>query len=162
MANQTILVSACLLGLNTRYNGVSKRNQAVVDYLTEHQLTPIPVCPEQLGGLPTPRPPTDFCSGDGNQVLDGRTVLINRAGEKVDQQFIRGAEQTLLLSRHCGCRKAILKERSPSCGCHLVYRQGEIVPGQGVTTALLLRHGFTVQSEEEINNKGKPIAELNR
>ena len=78
--SQPVLVSACLLGLNTRYDGRTKTNQRVLDYLKNNDLTPIPVCPEQLGGLPTPRQQTCFSEGDGVSVLDGTGEVVTLAG----------------------------------------------------------------------------------
>ena len=96
----------------------------------------IPVCPEQLGGLPTPRPPADLIGGDGFQVLDGRARVLTRNGEDLTEAFIRGARQVLLLAEMMDIDLAFLKSGSPSCGT---------TPLAGVTTALLQRHGVTVQ-----------------
>jgi len=147
---QTILVSACLLGLNTRYNGQTKKNDAVLRWLEQQGLTPIPVCPEQLGGLPTPRPPAEYQQGDGGDLLDGSTRIVNRAGNDVSAALRHGANQTLQLARLCGCNQALLKERSPSCGVRFIYRNGRIVVGAGTTSALLNRQGLQVFSEEEL------------
>jgi len=147
---QTILVSACLLGLNTRYNGQAKKNDAVLRWLEQQNLIPIPVCPEQLGGLPTPRPPAEYQEGDGDDLLDGRTRVINRAGFDVSAALRHGAEQTLKLAQLCNCKQALLKERSPSCGVKSIYRNGRIVDGAGTTSALLNRLGLQVFSEEEL------------
>ncbi len=145
-----ILVSACLLGLSTRYDGKSKRNPQVLEHLRKNGLIPIPVCPEQLAGLPTPRPKTCFAAGDGADVLDGRGSLVRDDGSEVGGIFVSGAEETLQIARLTGSRKALFKERSPSCGVHQVYCGHRIVSGQGVATALLLRNGLQVYSEEEI------------
>jgi len=149
-AEQTILVSACLLGLDTRYNGQTKKNSAVLQWLQSQGLTPIPVCPEQLGGLPTPRPAAEYQDGDGNDLLDGRTRIFNRSGIEVSAALRHGAEQTLQLARLCGCNRALLKERSPSCGVHAIYRNGCIVTGAGAASALLQRQGLQVFSEEDL------------
>ncbi len=145
-----ILVSACLLGLSTRYDGKSKRNPQVLEHLRKNGLIPIPVCPEQLAGLPTPRPKTCFAAGEGADVLDGRGSLVRDDGSEVGAIFVSGAEETLQIARLTGSRKALFKERSPSCGVHQVYCGHRIVSGQGVATALLLRNGLQVYSEEEI------------
>jgi len=144
-----ILVSACLLGLDTRYNGELKKNQRVLDYLHNGGYLPIPVCPEQLAGLPTPRPASCFQQGDGNAVLDGTGTLSNDNGEILNQAFIKGAHEVMKIARLCQCREALFKERSPSCGVHQIYRQQEIVAGSGVTTALLQRNGIRVFCEED-------------
>ena len=146
-----ILVSACLLGLHTRYDGASKLNHAVLAWLERAQLIPIPVCPEQLAGLPTPRPRTCFVAGDGRAVLDGSgSVIAVASGQRMDERFIRGARETLRIARLTGCRSALLKERSPSCGVHQIYRGEQLVAGVGVTTALLLAAGIVVQSEADL------------
>lgn len=145
-----ILVSACLLGLHTRYDGASKRNGRVLRFIREQGLIPIPVCPEQLAGLPTPRPATRFTCGDGAAVLDGSGAVMNGEGSLVNETFLRGATETLQIARLAGCTRALLKERSPSCGVHQVYLGEQIVAGQGVTAALLTRNGIDVFSEEDV------------
>jgi uncharacterized protein YbbK (DUF523 family) len=145
-----ILVSACLLGLRTRYDGQGRRHQRVLDYLHQQDLRPVPVCPEQLAGLPTPRPPCSFQTGDGAALLDGHGVLLNADGLRLNDIFLRGALETMLLARLSGCRQALLKERSPSCGVHRVWCGGQLIAGQGVTAALLGRNGLQVISEEDL------------
>jgi uncharacterized protein YbbK (DUF523 family) len=147
---QPILVSACLLGLLTRYDGQTKRNDQVLKFLRDNDLLPIPVCPEQLAGLPTPRPKTFFLSGSGTQVLDGNGEMAQESGRSMNAAFVRGAMETMKVARLTGCRQALFKEGSPSCGVHRVYREEAIVQGQGVTTALLQRNGLQVFSEEEL------------
>jgi uncharacterized protein YbbK (DUF523 family) len=148
--SKPILVSACLLGLNTRYSGQTKFNSSVVNHLKQHGYIPIPVCPEQLAGLPTPRPATEFTVGDGHTVLNGEGKLATQAGVDLTDQFCRGARETLKIAELTGCRIAILKERSPSCGAHWIYRQGELQSGSGVTAALLQRQQIRILSEEEL------------
>lgn len=145
-----ILVSACLLGLLTRYDGASKRNLTVIDHLRRQDLIPIPVCPEQLAGLPTPRPATRFADGSGADVVTGRGRMVNDRGETVNDLFLRGARESLKLAKLAGCQEALLKERSPSCGVHQVYLGDDIVEGCGVTTALLEASGIMVFSEEDL------------
>lgn len=148
--SRPILVSACLLGLSTRYDGRSKRNPQVLEHLRKNGLIPIPVCPEQLAGLPTPRPKTCFAAGDGADVLDGKGSLVRDDGSEVGRIFVSGADETLQIACLTGSREALFKERSPSCGVHQVYCGHRIVSGQGVATALLLRNGLQVYSEEDI------------
>ena len=104
-----ILVSACLLGVRCRYDGASRPNEAVLRLMEQHTL--IPVCPEQLGGLATPRPPAER-QGD---------AVRTQSGADVTEQYRRGAEEALGLCRLYGCQAAVLKERSPSCGCAGIY-----------------------------------------
>jgi len=147
---ETILVSACLLGLNTRYNGERRVHPEVEAFLDSRRLLPIPVCPEQLGGLPTPRPSAAFSRGDGEALLAGSGELQDEHGKRLNEVFLRGAEETLRVALLTGCSRALLKERSPSCGCRSVHRNGTLVSGIGVTAALLQRHAIMIMSEEDI------------
>jgi len=148
--SRPILVSACLLGLSTRYDGQTKDNAKVLDYLAANQLLPIPICPEQLAGLPTPRPATCFVEGDGTSILAEAGAMINRQGERMDEAFRRGARETLKIARLTGCREALFKERSPSCGVHQIYLGNRCVAGSGVASALLDQAGIKVISEEDL------------
>ncbi len=146
------IVSACLAGVNCRHDGGNKLTPAIAQLVAEGRA--IPVCPEQLGGLPTPRDEANLTGGDGNAVLDGTAQLVTEDGKDVTPNFVRGAQETLNVARLCGATCAILKERSPSCGCRNVWRMGDdgkphVVPGQGVTAALLRREGIKVISDEE-------------
>ena len=135
-----LLISACLLGVCCRYDGDSKPHPLVSALAERHTL--IPVCPEQLGGLPTPRAPAER--------QDGRVVT---QGGDVTGQYRRGAEETLKLCRLLGCEAAVLKERSPSCGHGQVYDgtfSGTLTAGDGVTAALLAAHGIPVYGESQI------------
>ena len=147
---KTILVSACLLGLPTRYDGKTKRLQAVIDYLQRNNLTPIPVCPEQLAGMSTPRDKTFFHSGDGHDVLAEQGKVVSASGQPMNEVFCRGAKMVLQIARLSNCHRALLKERSPSCGVHQIYLGDERVKGVGVTTALLINEGLDVISEEDL------------
>ena len=147
---QTALVSSCLLGLATRYDGSDNYNQAVIDYLKQQQLTAIPVCPEQLAGLPTPRSKCWFAAGSGETLLAGAGSLVNERGEEVSTIFLKGAAESLKLAQLADCRIAILKQGSPSCGNRTIHRNGELVEGLGVTAALLREAGLQVLSEEDL------------
>lgn len=142
-----ILVSACLLGCPCRYDSQEKRHPEV-EALREQGHILVPVCPEQLGGLPTPRTPAE-------RQTDGR--VVNQAGEDVTAQYQLGAELALNTAREQGCELAILKERSPSCGSGEIYDgtfSRRLVPGEGVTTELLRRAGITVLGESELQKQG--------
>lgn len=145
-----VLVSACLLGLATRYDGRSKTSSRVLEYLRARNLLPIPVCPEQLGGLATPRPPARFHSGDGEGLWMEQGELVNQEGESMNAAFMRGAEETLRIARLTGCRAAILKERSPSCGVHRIHRREGLTAGSGVAAALLRQGGIALISDEDL------------
>ena len=138
-----VLVSACLLGVNCRYNGVPKEDRAVKELLNREDITLIPMCPEQSGGLPTPRTPSER-KGDG---------VFSSEGEDRTETFIRGAQEALRLAKLYGCEAAILKERSPSCGNKEIYDgsfSGTVVPGEGVTAELLQQNGVKVFGESEL------------
>lgn len=134
------LVSACLLGVPCRYDGTGKANERVLALARTHQL--IPVCPEQLGGLSTPRSSAERV---------GARVVTKEDGD-VTAAFVCGAEETLRLARLFGCRAAILKCNSPSCGSGQIYDgsfTGRLVPGDGVTAALLKQNGIAVYNEND-------------
>ena len=145
-----ILVSACLLGLPTRYDGKTKRSQAVIDYLERENLLPIPVCPEQLAGMSTPRDKTFFHSGDGHDVLAETGEVVSATGHSMNKVFCTGAKLVLQIARLSNCSQALFKERSPSCGVHHIYQGDTIVQGAGVTTALLVKEGFEILLEEDL------------
>ena len=142
-----IIVSACLVGLKTRYDGDDNLIEAIRELVARGEA--IPICPEQLGGLPTPRAAADFSGGDGEAVLDGTARIVDRNGKDVTDEFRRGAEESLFVARMTGATAAILKERSPACGCRRVWIDGELSNGKGVTAALLERHGIRIESEED-------------
>jgi len=148
--SRPILVSACLLGLNTRYNLVPKRNDRLLELLARLDLSPVPVCPEQLAGLPTPRPATRFARGDGAAVLRGDGIVVNSHGDDVSRLFVAGAEQALQVAGLAVCEIAVLKERSPSCGVQQIHLDQQIVAGSGVACALLRQAGVAVFSEEQL------------
>lgn len=142
VGNEPVLVSACLLGLSTRYDGGARASEALVAFAKGHRV--IPVCPEQLGGLATPRPKSTLTGGDGAAVMKGAAKVVNELGRDVTENFLRGAKQTVALARIAGARFAILKEKSPSCGVAKVYVAGSLVDGSGVTTAVLKAMGVEI------------------
>jgi uncharacterized protein YbbK (DUF523 family) len=147
---EPILVSACLLGLQTRYDGTCKGSAGVRAWLQREQLLPVPVCPEQLAGLPTPRERTRFTRGDGTAVVAGTGTVATFAGQPMNERFLHGAREVLHIARLTGCRRALLKERSPSCGVHQIHCGDRLIAGVGVTTALLIEAGVAVQSETDL------------
>ncbi len=145
-----ILVSACLLGINTRYDGKNSRNQKVIECLHELEEPFLPVCPEQLGGLPTPRNPTHL-QKSGEMVLDKKSKAIMSDGTDVSENFRRGAKETLKLAEEFGADRAILKSDSPSCGVYRVSKSlGKKEEGKGVTAALLSRNGIELMTEKDL------------
>lgn len=127
------LVSACLVGLKTRYDGRIITSAACIKAVGVGVC--IPVCPEQLGGLPTPRTAADLLGGDGYDVLAGRARVLDRTGVDVTENFILGARQVLTIARQHEAEKVFLKARSPSCG---------LAPKVGVTAALLQVEGYEI------------------
>ena len=140
-----ILVSACLLGTPCRYDGTGKLEPAL-ERLRAQGYTLIPICPEVLGGLPTPRPPAE-------RQPDGR--VVTREGVDVTAEYRAGAERVLELARAHGCTLAVLKERSPSCGRGQIYDgtfSRTLIPGSGVTAQLLEEHGISVYGESQLSS----------
>ena len=140
---EKLLISACLLGENCKYSGGNNYCAAVEQLRERYEL--IPVCPERDGGLPTPRVPSERL---GDRV-------VNKIGEDVTAQFRRGAELALQAALENRCRIALLKERSPSCGCGAVYDgsfTGTVVKGDGVTAQLLQQHNISILGESRIED----------
>jgi uncharacterized protein YbbK (DUF523 family) len=135
------LVSACLVGINCKYNGGNNYNEKVLELVKNGQA--IPICPEQLGGLTTPRNPSEIV-GDRVLMNDGTDVTIN---------YQKGANEVLELCKKLSITKVILKSNSPSCGCGTIYDgtfTGTKVNGNGITTELLLKNGIEVITEKDL------------
>ena len=136
-----ILVSACLLGKNCKYIGGNNLNQRVLDFIKGHEV--IGVCPEQLGGLSTPRLSAE--------IVDG--VVTNKEGVSVDAEFRKGAQAALAVALENKVDLAILQSRSPSCGVKEIYDgsfSGKKIKGQGVFAKLLSAHSIKVLDAEDI------------
>ncbi|MBI5971304.1 MAG: DUF523 domain-containing protein [Deltaproteobacteria bacterium] len=138
-----MIVSACLIGLKTRYDGSHSLDKKLVKFLKDKPF--IPLCPEQLGGLPTPRPKSEIVKGNGVDVIAGRSRVRDEYGRDVTTAFIRGAQEVLRIAKYCGAREAVLKEKSPSCGVRFIKRNGRTLKGAGVTTATLKKAGIKVK-----------------
>jgi uncharacterized protein YbbK (DUF523 family) len=136
------LVSACLCGICSRFHGKDARDDQIVEFVKKGKA--IPVCPEQLGGLPVPRPPAEIEKGEGKDVLFQRSRVISKDGRDLAPFFIRGAFASLIIAKRFRIKKAILKQGSPSCGCGWIKRKGKRVRGNGVTTALFKKEGIQV------------------
>ena len=144
------LCSACLLGLECRYDGKSNLEKASEQLLQEFRNgNIIPVCPEQLGGLSTPRTPSEIQGGmSGESVLDGRCKVIGKNGEDVTPQFIKGAYEVLKIAQSLGVKEYVGVQKSPSCGCGKTYDgtfTKTLIDGNGVTVALLKRNGISIK-----------------
>lgn len=136
-----ILVSACLAGVKCRYDGNDNANHKVIEMVKKGKA--IPICPEQLGGLQTPRIPAEIYEDK----------VINKKGENVTSQFKKGAKETLRIAELVSCYKAILKQSSPSCGYGKIYdgsHTGRIIEGMGLTAKLLSQKGIIILTEEDL------------
>ena len=137
-----IMVSACLLGENCRYDGGNNRNEALLEMLAGQEV--IPVCPEVAGGLPVPRVPAEIKGGR----------VVNREGQDVDEAFRRGAEKVMEIAEKEQPDLIILQSRSPSCGVKQRYDgtfTGTLIDGSGVTAELLKANGISVYGESQIH-----------
>lgn len=149
-----VLISGCLIGVNCKYNGKHNLREKIVAHFNGENF--VPICPEQLGGLTTPRLPAEIQGGDGKDVLGGRAKVVSSDGVDVTEEFIKGANETLKIAQSLGITKAILKGKSPSCGVGKIYDgsfSDIIIHGDGVTTALLKENGIEVYSDEEFLEK---------
>jgi uncharacterized protein YbbK (DUF523 family) len=141
------LVSACLVGINCRYDGASSYSAKVSSFLEGRQF--LPVCPEMLAGLGVPRPPCRFSGGDGQALVAGSAQILDENGNDLTESYLIGANKALAFVRERGIESALLNERSPSCGVNEVYIGRDKSPGMGVMTALLVREGIRVMSDEQ-------------
>lgn len=136
-----VLVSACVLGLNCRYDGNNCYNEDIE--LLKGKCNLIPICPEQMGGLSTPRVPAEIVNGK----------LISKEGFEVTEQYNKGREMALEIAKINNCKYAILKQKSPSCGKGIIYDgtfTGKLIEGNGNTTKFLIENGIKVYSDTEI------------
>jgi len=137
------IVSACLLGINCRYDGKNSERREVFEFIKKGNLNPVPVCPEQLAGLPTPRKKCKI-DGDGFDVLEGKSRVIAEDGEDMTKFFVNGAKEVLKIAEITNSKIALLKSRSPSCGAGKIYNAFAGNEGYGVTAALLKKNGIDV------------------
>lgn len=138
---EIILVSACLLGTNCKYNGKNNKNDKILEYIKDKYV--IPICPEVFGGLSIPRIPSEIKDNS----------VINKEGIDVTKYFVNGSKKTLDIAKALDIKKAILKQKSPSCGCGKIYDgtfSGNIIDGDGITTRLLKENGIEVITEEDL------------
>ncbi len=141
------LVSACLIGCNCAYHGKSNINEAILKLLKWEPL--IPVCPEQLGGLTTPRDRARIVGGSGDDVLNGEASVVTFSGVDVTDRYLKGGQETLKIAQLFGATEAILKAYSPSCGCGEIFNEDFSAKksGNGITASLLKRNGIKVTTE---------------
>ena len=146
-----VLLSACLAGRACRFDGSDNEDARVAAWLSEGRA--VLVCPEDEGGLGTPRPPAEIVGGDGHDVIAGRAQVMTRDGRDVTAEYLRGARLALERARATGAKTAVLKARSPSCGKGCIYDgtfSRTTTVGDGVTTALLEEHGIRVVTDDDI------------
>lgn len=144
--DQIYLVSSCLAGINCRYDGKNNSNQKIVDLLKSGKA--IPVCPEILGGLNTPRDPSEITIDQ-----QGNKKVVSKKGKDVTAEFKLGAEKALKIARIVGAEKAILQQRSPSCGSKKIYDgsfSGTLIKGSGLTAELLKENGIEILTESNL------------
>ncbi len=145
---EPILVSACLLGTACRYDGKTKPLASPILDALKQNYHLIPVCPEIMGGLPTPRVPAEIQTNGS---------VLRADGVDVSAEYARGAEEALRLAVLFGCRYALFKAKSPSCGCGKIYDgsfSATLIAGNGITTALMKQHGIRVFTELDLLENG--------
>lgn len=145
------LASACLLGIECRWDGRSKPCDKLIEMMKEGKL--IPICPEQLSGFSTPRIPCEVVNGDGEGVAIGKNKVINKNGDDVTANFVKGAEQSLKIAKMVGATEFIGANKSPSCGKGMTYDgsfSGKLVKGNGVTAALFEKNGIKVTNVNDL------------
>lgn len=143
-----IAISACLIGDNVRYDGSNKLDRSLKKLVEQGKA--IPMCPEVLGGLTTPRPSAEIVGCNGLDVWKGNAKVMTQYGEDVTEKFKAGAQTALNILKDNGCTIVILKSKSPSCGSYEIYNgtfSGELQSGSGVSAALFEQHGITVMDE---------------
>ena len=157
---EKLLVSRCLLGHKVRYDGGAHGPYDLLQRWQDEGRI-VPLCPEVAGGLPTPRPPAEIPGGQGGAVREGRLPVLTDDGTDVTAAFVAGAEIALRLVQQHGLRVAVLKARSPSCGCRQVYSgqfDGQLRAGQGVAAAALATAGVTLFDEQQLTEAARWLA----
>ena len=147
------LISSCLCGVNCKYNGSNNLNSKCLDLFKEGKA--ILICPEQLGGLLTPRTPAEI-QGDSEGVLNGNNKIITKKGLDVTKEFLKGAYETLHIAKLSKINKAILKEGSPSCGVNYIYDgnfNGTKIKGKGLTATILEKNGIDIISDIDLKGE---------
>ncbi|MBE6158118.1 MAG: DUF523 domain-containing protein [Firmicutes bacterium] len=142
-----ILISACLIGMNCKYDGGNNYRDTLLDLVKSGKA--IPICPEQLGGLKTPRYPSEI------KTINGKKYVFNKKNEDVTEEFVRGAEEVLKLAKELNVDKVILQSRSPSCGVGKIYSGNfdrELIDGNGITAQMLIDNNIEVIDVEDYIN----------
>jgi uncharacterized protein YbbK (DUF523 family) len=150
-ADNKLLVSACLAGINCTFRGTNNLNNNVKEMVCSGEA--IAMCPEILGGLGAPRENIELVGGDGNDVLDGRARAISATGRDMTKRVMSGAERVLDKVKRLRIKRAILKSNSPACGAGYIYDgtfSKKLKAGYGILAALLKRNGIEVLTEKEV------------
>jgi len=140
-----LIISACLVGVNCKYNGGNNKNKKIYEIFKEAKA--VSVCPEVLGGMDIPRIPCEIKS------FSNKRRVINKEGKDQTQKFKRGAEKTLKIAKSIGAKKAIMKSRSPSCGFGKIYDgnfSNTLIKGNGITAELLNKNGIEIITENDL------------
>jgi uncharacterized protein YbbK (DUF523 family) len=146
-----VLISACLAGVPCTHGALAKTRGWALELVASGRA--VTVCPEVAGGLPIPRPEAEIQGGDGDGVLDGSARVVSVENEDVTENYLRGADVACNAAARAGATLAILKARSPSCGCGVIHDgsfSDRLTDGDGVTAAALKRAGLAVISDEEV------------
>ncbi|HHW18174.1 MAG TPA: DUF523 domain-containing protein [Firmicutes bacterium] len=146
------MVSSCLCGFRCRYDGTCSSTPIIDRLMKEGKV--VPVCPEILGGLPVPRPPSEILGGDGSDVISGKARVLTISGIDVTSFYVRGALRALAVGLESGCTSAVLKARSPACGLGQIYDGSfsrRLKTGHGVLASLLKKHGFVIYTENDLD-----------
>ena len=156
------LISACLCGVNCKYSGKNNLNETCLKLLREGRA--MLICPEQLGGLSTPRNPAEL-NASAEYIINGNGKVIDNNGNDVTDQFLKGAYEALNIAQETGITKAILKEGSPSCGSNTIYDgtfTGNKIEGKGLTAYLFEQEGITVFSDEDTQMSNDKLVYLDK
>jgi len=148
-----ILASACVLGIQSAYNGKRAKRLLNKQWLTDSLYRFIPFCPEQMAGFPTPRPPVEITGGDGSDVLSGHAKVITTNGKNVTRQFVDALQDILIAVQWIQPDMIVLQQRSPSCSCAGIYDgtfTHTLIPGDGVVAAFLRQHGYQLIDIEQM------------
>lgn len=147
------LISACLCGVNCKYNGGNNYSKYCDDLFKSGKA--ILICPEQLGGLPTPRVPSEL-RNSAKEILNGNGEILTKDGRDVTEEFVKGAKEVEEIAKKLNIEGAILKDGSPSCGVNYIYDgtfKGNKIKGRGITAEILVQNGISVISENDIGGK---------
>lgn len=156
------IISSCLIGRSCFYDGSSRIEPRIKELLDAGEA--VALCPEELGGLRTPRPPAEIFAGSGEDVLKGKAYVFNKDGKDITINIVKGSKEFLNIAKECKVKRAILKARSPCCGKGRIYDgtfSSRLRSGNGVTAELLLNNGIEVITDEEfLRGKALPSGKI--